>query len=584
MDPLDALVEILRTYHLLTVQQLAELDDIARVSASRQELLRELHQRGWLTAHQADQLHQGLWSQLLVGPYILLERLGGGGMGQVFRARHYLSERIAALKRIRPDQRASQQMAERFLREVRAASALSHPSIVTVYETDRDGDGFYLAMEFLLGTDLEHHVAQHGLLPVDLACDYVRQACLGLQHAHERGVVHRDIKPSNLIVTPDGQVKVVDFGLALVLSDPALTQSGQVMGTPDYIAPEQATNSHQVDCRADIYSLGCTLYYLLVGRPPFADVPPSNRAHAHQTLAPPPIEQLCPNVPRPLVVALRRMMAKRPEHRFQTAVEVAEALASVANHPAPRRRRVEMSVPGGWFARPENRPNAEWRLVTRTPATVDIRPGEVYRLWVESATTDAQLAGLTPLNGVTSLQSLVLNMCSRLTGDGLEGLPGLTGLRNLYLTGCERLTDDGLAYLRGLTALEYLDLGGCGKLTDEGVAHLSGLTALQRLDLGGCELLTGGGVAHLQRLAALQTLNLSRCELLRNDGLERLRGFPDLRILNLNGCRRVTDTGLTHLHALTALQSLYLLGCSRLTDVGLERLRRALPACEIFVG
>lgn len=176
---MDALVEILRTHHLLTVQQLAKLDDIARASGSRQELLRELHSRGWLTTHQADLLHQGLWRQLLVGPYILLERLGGGGMGQVFRARHYLSERIAALKQIRPDQRASQRMAERFLREVRVAAALSHPNIVTVYETDQDGEGFYLAMEFLPGTDLERHVAQHGLLPVDLACEYVRQACLG---------------------------------------------------------------------------------------------------------------------------------------------------------------------------------------------------------------------------------------------------------------------------------------------------------------------------------------------------------------------------------------------------------------------
>src|SRR5262249_42727349 len=157
--------------------------------------------------------------------YILLEVLGRGGMGQVFRARHYLSERIAALKQMRPEQQASQATAERFLREIGAAASLSHAHIVTVYETDRHGASFYLAMEFLPGTDLARHVERHGPLPAALACDYARQAALGLQHAHERGIIHRDIKPSNLIVTPDGQVKVVDFGLALLPSASTLTRS-----------------------------------------------------------------------------------------------------------------------------------------------------------------------------------------------------------------------------------------------------------------------------------------------------------------------------------------------------------------------
>jgi len=583
MAPLDALVEMLRTNHLLTRQQLAELDAIARASGGRQELLRELRQREWLTTYQVAQLHQGLWHQLVVGPYILLEPLGGGGMGQVFRARHYLLERIAAVKQIRPEQRATQQMTERFLREVCAAAALAHPNIVTVYDTNRTGDSFYLAMEFLPGTDLAHHVEQHGPLSSVLACDYVRQAALGLQHAHERGVIHRDIKPPNLIVTPDGQVKVVDFGLALLPSAPTLTRPDQIMGTADFIAPEQTTNFHQVDGRADIYSLGCTLYYLLAGRPPFADVPPSDRAHAHRTLPPPPIEHFCPNVPRPLAVTLRRMMAKRPEYRFQTAAAVAEALASVATHPAPRSRRVEVSVPGGWFAHPENRPDAEWRLVARTPATVDIRPGEVYRLLVESATTDHQLAGLARLKGVP-LQNLLLNMCSRLTDDGLESLRDLVGLRYLYLAGCEQLTDDGLAHLRGLTALEGLDLSWCKELTDDGLAHLQGLTALQSLDLSGGELLTDDGVANICRLTSLQTLMLCRCGFVTNKGLEHLRGLTDLSILGLNGCRKLTDAGLVHLHGLTSLQAVYLVGCPQLTDVGLERLGRALPRCEIFVS
>jgi hypothetical protein len=440
-------------------------------------------------------------------------------------------------------------------------------------------------MEFLPGTDLEHYVERHGPLPVALACEYVRLACLGLQHAHQRGVVHRDIKPSNLIVTPDGQLKVVDFGLALLASDPSLTRSGQMLGTPDYIAPEQAADAHQVDNRADIYGLGCTFYFLLAGRPPFADVPPTNRARAHQTLSPTPVEQFCRNVPRPVLAILRRMMAKSSENRFQKAADVSEALASVIDHPqVPHIRRAEVSVPGGWFAWPENRLNAEWRLVTRTPATVVIRPGEVYRLLVQSAATDPQIAGLARLNGLTALQSLVLNMCGRLTDNGLECLRDLGGLRSLYLAGCEQLSDDGLVHLGGLTALQTLDLSWCRRLTDRGLAHLDGLAALQNLDLGGCELLTDEGLARLGRIGALESLMLSRCERLTDDGLRSLRDLSGLRILSLNGCRRLTDAGLTHLHAVSSLQSLYLLGCSRLTDAGLERLRKALPTCEILVN
>jgi serine/threonine protein kinase len=486
MNPLDALIDLLRTNHLLLDQQLSELDALARGAGEFHQLLRELRQREWLTAYQANQLHRGLWDQLRVGPYVLLERLGRGGMGQVFRARHYLSGRIAAVKQIHPDQRASQPMTERFLREIRAASSLSHPNIVTVYEADQDGDSFYLAMEFLPGTDLEHYVERHGPLPAALACAYMRLACLGLHHAHERGVVHRDIKPSNLIVTPDGQLKVVDFGLALLASHPALTRSGQVLGTPDYIAPEQVSDSHRVDSRADIYSLGCTLYFLLTGRPPFADVP-SNRAEAHQALSPAPVERFCRTVPRPVVGILRRMMAKDPEDRYRAAAAVSEALASVTDHSAPPVRRSEVSIPGGWFAWPENRLNAEWRLVTRTPASVIIRPGEVYRLLVDSAAINAQIAGLARLNGLTALQSLVLSMCERLTDDGLGSLRDLSGLRSLYLVGCEQLTDRGLAHLGGLTALQTLDLSWCRRLTNGGLAHVSGLAALQTLDLGGCD-------------------------------------------------------------------------------------------------
>jgi tRNA A-37 threonylcarbamoyl transferase component Bud32 len=504
-------------------------------------------------------------------------------MGQVFRARHRLLERAAALKRIHPEHQANPRIADRFLREVRAVAALAHPNIVTVYDFYQEGDEFYLAMELIQGTDLHAYVDRHGPLPVARACDYIAQACRGLQHAHGRGVVHRDIKPSNLIVSLDGQVRIIDFGLARRDSDSNITLS-QVMGTRDYIAPEQALHSHEVDGRADLYSLGCTLYHLLAGRPPFAHVNMDERVNAHLTRQPPKIEQFRPDVPRPVVAVLRRMMERRPEDRFQRAADVAEALRPAAQVLHSEPRRVEISVPGAWLGHPEHDPDARWRPITATPATVTIRPGEVYYLVVGSEATEAQLAGLDRLKGLAALQSLSLTSCARLTDDVLAQVGGFLGLRSLNMSYCERLTDDGVAHLRGLTSLQILDLSLCRAITNTGLAHLSGLTELQALDLGGCPRLDRVGLAYLRGLIALRSLNLSRCELVTDDVLEYLQALPDLRSLNLVLCRNVTDAGLAHLHRLTALQVLYLAGCPQLTGAGLERLARALPRCEILIG
>jgi serine/threonine protein kinase len=579
----ETLVEAILRHHLLASRQLRDIDRIAREFETAGQLLQELERRDWLTAYQAHYLRSGQAERLVVGSYVLLEPLDSGGMGQVFRARHRLLERAAALKRIHPDHQANPRVAGRFLREVRAVAALAHPNVVTVYDFYEEGDEFYLAMELIPGADLHSYVDRHGPLPVALACDYARQACLGLQHAHGRGVVHRDIKPANLIVSPDGQVRIIDFGLARRDSDSNITLS-QVMGTRDYIAPEQAARSHDVDGRADIYSLGCALYHLLTGRPPFAHVNPDERVNAHMTRQPPKIEQLRPDVPRPLAALLRRMMERRPEDRFQRAAEVAAALGSAADAVRSEPRRLEITVPGAWLGRPENEPDAKWRPIAATPATVTIRPGEVNYLVVGSEATDAQLAGLVRLNGVTALQSLSLTSCARLTDDVLAHVGGLPELRSLSMSYCERLTDDGVTYLQGLTSLQILDLSLCRAITNAGLAHLRGLTALQALDLGGCARLDRAGLAHLRGLTALQSLNLSRCELLTDEALEHLQGLTAMRSLNLVMCRRITDAGLAHLHQLTALRVLHLAGCSQLTGAGLERLGRLLPNCDVLFG
>jgi serine/threonine-protein kinase len=326
---LEPLVKKLQSDGLLTSRQFRHLGRVAREFPAVEVFLQELERREWLTAYQAGHLRRGTGDRLVVGPYVLLEPLGGGGMGQVFRARHRLLERVAALKRIHPDRQASPDAAERFLHEVRAVAALAHPNIVTVYDFYHDGDELYLAMEIIPGTDLHSFVERHRPLPVALACDCTYQACQGLQHAHGRGVVHRDIKPRNLVISPDGQVKLIDFGLARQHWAPTITASNVRLGTGDYIAPEQAAHSHEADGRADIYSLGCTLYHLLAGHPPFAHLHPDERVNAHRTLQPPKIEEIRPDVPRSLAVVLRRMMERGVEHRYQRAAEVAEALKPV---------------------------------------------------------------------------------------------------------------------------------------------------------------------------------------------------------------------------------------------------------------
>jgi serine/threonine-protein kinase len=334
---LAALVDALAEHSLLEREQLAELSSPALASLNDpRELLRELVRRGWLTAYQANQLSLGRGEDLVLGAYVLLARLGEGGMGAVFKARNRKLDRVVALKVIRRERLANPDIVRRFQREVRAAAQLSHPNIVHAYDADEVAGIHFFAMEFVEGTDLARLVKDRGPLLIELACDYVRQAALGLQHAHEKGLVHRDIKPGNLLLAPHGVVKVVDMGLARLpqLNDESegsstLTQEGAVMGTLDYIAPEQARDSHRVDIRGDLYSLGCTLYYLLTRRVPFPGGSAAEKLLKHQLEQPRPVDQLRPEVPPAVAEVVRKLMARRPEDRFQTPAELAAALAAL---------------------------------------------------------------------------------------------------------------------------------------------------------------------------------------------------------------------------------------------------------------
>jgi serine/threonine protein kinase len=262
----------------------------------------------------------------------IVRELGRGGMGAVYLAEHRLMERPVAIKVINKALLDRPDSLPRFLAEIKAAALLNHDGIVRAYDAEQAGELHMLVMEYIEGLPLDKIVQRKGPLPPPHACGCVRQAALGLQHAFEQGMTHRDIKPQNLMLTPQGKVKILDFGLARVLGERAghtgLTQEGIFLGTPHYVAPEQATNARQADIRADIYSLGCTLYFLLTGRPPFAEDTVVQQVLAHLEQEPTPVHELRPDVPAALSAVVARMLAKNPAQRFQEPAQVAHALAS----------------------------------------------------------------------------------------------------------------------------------------------------------------------------------------------------------------------------------------------------------------
>jgi serine/threonine protein kinase len=349
------LVAALRKHSLLKPEQ---LDDVARQTGGKQldarTLAQKLLQAGSLTPYQVNQLLQGKGQELVLGSYLVLERLGEGGMGQVFKARHQGLGRVVALKLIHKERLGNPQAVKRFQREMQVAGKLNHPNIVLGYDADQIGNTHFFTMEFVEGTDLNKLVKEKGRLPVQEACDYIRQAALGLQHAHERGLVHRDIKPHNLLLAKNGTVKILDMGLARMQADEdtsTLTKEGSVVGTLDYVSPEQAMNSHKVDIRADLYSLGCTFYFLLTGQVPFPGGTAMEKLSNHAFHIPTPVEQLRPDIPPGVAAIVRKLMSKKPEERFQTPAELAVVLAkgqmgAIQNGKGRKRHRLMLLVGG----------------------------------------------------------------------------------------------------------------------------------------------------------------------------------------------------------------------------------------------
>ncbi|APZ96550.1 serine/threonine-protein kinase [Fuerstiella marisgermanici] len=287
-----------------------------------------------LTKWQADKLLLGKHRGFFLGPYQLKSHLARGGMSTLYVAEHTETGEVHALKVLPPSRAAEASYLPRFLREAELAARLHHPNVMRVFDilsfTDAGQTVHFMVMELLNGRDLFNDVFQRGPLPLMDACEIIRQSANGLQYAHDAGLVHRDIKPGNLFITDEGTVKIVDLGLAAILEGQAesLTREydERVLGTADYLAPEQAVDSHTVDGRADIYALGCAFYFALSGRPPFVDGNLAQRILAHQTKEPQDIATIRADVPPEIQQLLKSMLKKKRTERIQTCAEIADQL------------------------------------------------------------------------------------------------------------------------------------------------------------------------------------------------------------------------------------------------------------------
>jgi len=357
------LLQWLADNQFLPLPQAEEIRALLPTLPTSLALIKDLLHRNWLTPFQANQIMAGKHSILVLGPYRLLERLGEGAMGQVFKAWNVCLGRFAAVKMLHISHMTNTKAMDRFRQEMAATGHLKHANIVLVRDAGEIDDRPYMVMDYCEGTNLSQVVKAQGPLPIYLACDYIRQAALGLQHASDKGVVHRDIKPSNLMLTtagPEGPgvVKILDFGLARLQTNPSsgrLTQIGNIIGTIDYIAPEQVENAQKADVRSDIYSLGGTLFFLLVGRPPFTGSTMVEKVSGRLVGELPQLKQARPDVPAELEAVLARMMALRPADRYQKPVELAQALAPLCTPvgaAVPMARPVAAAPSSSQLARP----------------------------------------------------------------------------------------------------------------------------------------------------------------------------------------------------------------------------------------
>jgi serine/threonine-protein kinase len=360
-----------------------------------------LVQEGILTAYQTRRFLSNKAHGLLIGRYVILDRVGSGSMGRVFKAHHMMMDRVVALKIIAPEISSNQRVAARFQREMKLVGRLDHPNVVRAYDADQLNNILYIVMEYVQGQSLGQRLRQGPIAPLEMI-DYAAQAALGLAHAHEQGIVHRDVKPSNILLADDRRVKILDLGLGVLMEADAsatfATADGIAVGTVDYMSPEQACG-RDVDGRSDLFSLGCSTYHLLTGKLPFPGESPIERLGKRISGRHTPITEHLPDLPSSVVQVLDRLMAPKPHERYANAAEAAKALQGLirprsrANHGSP----ASVGGPGPTAPKPAGPDSAAAKSTTppkpAAPTVVKVQPS--YPRWFAPA---AKLAETRPVS------------------------------------------------------------------------------------------------------------------------------------------------------------------------------------------
>jgi serine/threonine protein kinase len=507
------------------------------------------------------------------GEYTVQEKIGAGGMGQVFKALHRRMERTVALKLLPKVALAPPDVVQRFEQEVRSAARLTHPHVVTAFDAGDCSGTPFLAMEYVEGKDLFRLVQEQGPLPVGQAVECIMQAARGLEYAHGRGVVHGDIKPGNLILAPDGTVKILDLGLARLR--PTAGEEA-LMGTVDYLAPEQTTDPRQADRRSDIYSLGCTLHFLLTGQPVYRGRTVIQKVLAHRESPIPSLRLLRPDVPEAVDAVFQKMIAKRPDDRYQSMAEVIQALQACQASKRPTKRQrlvltfglllasVILGLAMWLFVLPFFKPPDE-SGPPKTPPAIVASSGKNDLREVNldfTATTDE---GLKSFAGKSDLGILRLTK-TKITN---AGLVHLRDCKNLYLLDLDHnkgITDAGLEQLHGLTEMKYLGLSATD-VHGSGLKHLREMKKLKKLNLDYTQV-SDDALAIVQQFTSLTDLRLTKTKI-TDAGLEKLKALKKLEYLDIGQCT-ITDVGLAHLEEFPNLKKVVLAG-TKVSEAGLKR-------------
>jgi eukaryotic-like serine/threonine-protein kinase len=407
--PFD-LLPVIRSSGVLGSRQLAEIKskilqgDYPMDSAA---LAERLVRDNLLTPFQAKRLLSNRPQGLIVGRYIILDRIGSGSMGRVYRAHHVMMDRVVALKIIAPEISSNERVVARFQREMKLVGRLDHPNVVRAFDADQINRVLYIVMEYVGGTSLGERLKKKGPIPPVEMIEYAAQAALGLAHAHEQGIVHRDIKPSNILLNEDRRIKILDLGLGVLMeADSAATfatADGIAVGTVDYMSPEQACG-REVDGRSDLYGLGCSMYHLMCGKLPFPGDSPIERLGKRIGGRHTPITEFLPDIPSNFVRVLDRLLAHKPHERYPTAAEAAAALQNLlrpkVRHAAPAQPAAAPNA-----AAPEARAAAEPKPPPTPLPILTVRPN--YPRWFEPAARFTELRPKSALAGLILIVSIM---------------------------------------------------------------------------------------------------------------------------------------------------------------------------------